>query len=169
MGLFGKYMVFRTQLYEIWKPYFNVESYIFFIHSEPGAYFVPRLPLRVSKSTTSWGHVSTGRNWTAEKLQNQNLTFQNKNTLVDGSFFPFSLIWYPFLSSFFTPSLRRSREPCIVFKKFSSFSSEAFNPKLQLHFSFFSPFSSQSPDQSYSIVPISSFQTSITCTFWLKF
>ena len=43
MGPFGKYMVFRTQLYEIWKPAFHVESYIFFMHSEPTTYFVPRL------------------------------------------------------------------------------------------------------------------------------
>ena len=43
MGPFGKYMVFRTQLYEIWKPAFYVESYIFFMHSEPTTYFVPRL------------------------------------------------------------------------------------------------------------------------------
>ena len=44
MGPFGKYMVFGTQLYEIWKPTFNMESYIFFMHFEPAAYFIPRLP-----------------------------------------------------------------------------------------------------------------------------
>ena len=43
MGSFGKYMVFGIQLYEIWKLAFNVESYIFFMPSEPAAYFVPRL------------------------------------------------------------------------------------------------------------------------------
>ena len=38
-------MVFKTQLYEIWKPALNVESYIFFMHSKLAAYFVSRLSL----------------------------------------------------------------------------------------------------------------------------
>ena len=41
-------MVFKTQLYEIWKPALNVESYICFMHSKLAAYFVPRLPLESS-------------------------------------------------------------------------------------------------------------------------
>ena len=35
---------FWTQLYEMWKSAFNVESYIFFMHYESVAYFVSRLP-----------------------------------------------------------------------------------------------------------------------------
>ena len=75
MGQFGKYMVFETQLYEIWKLAFNVESDIFFMHYEPTTYFVPRLALRVSKLVASWVHVNTDRNRTAEKhKKNQYLT-----------------------------------------------------------------------------------------------
>ena len=48
---FGKYILFGTQLYEIWKPAFNVENYIFFLHSELAAYFVPILPFFFSFRT----------------------------------------------------------------------------------------------------------------------
>ena len=126
MGLFVKYMVFRTHIYEIWKPTFNVESYMFFMHSELIAYFVSRLAFRVSRSAAFAGHVSTDQNWTDWKLQNQNLSFPQKHP--SRRFFLLSFIWYPFLSSFFTPSPSWSREPCKVFKNFSHFSSETLNP-----------------------------------------
>ena len=32
MGSFGKYMVFKAQLYEIWEPDFNMQSNIDFMH-----------------------------------------------------------------------------------------------------------------------------------------
>ena len=51
MGPFGKYILFGTQLYEIWKPIFNVKNYIFFMHSKPAAFFVPRLPFFFSSCT----------------------------------------------------------------------------------------------------------------------
>ena len=38
----------------------------------------------------------------------------HKNSVVDGSFFSLSLIWYPFISSFFTLSPRWCREPCTI-------------------------------------------------------
>ena len=86
MDQFAKYMVFGTQIYGIWKIYFNVETYIRFMHSEPAIFFLPKLPLQVSTSAT---HLSKGWNWTGWKLQNQMLSFPQKH-LADGSFFPLS-------------------------------------------------------------------------------
>ena len=48
---FGKYILFGTQLYEIWKPAFNMKIYIFFMHSKPAGFFVPRLPFFFSTCT----------------------------------------------------------------------------------------------------------------------
>ena len=72
-------MVFGTQVYEIWKIFFNVETYMSFMHSELVVFFLPRLPLLVSRSATTEGHVSTGWNWTGWKLQNQMLSFPQKH------------------------------------------------------------------------------------------
>ena len=80
---------FRNHIYEIWKLAFNVESYVFFMHSEPGAYFRPRLPPRSPSQQHLWVHVSTGWNWTTWKLKNQNLTFPQKHH--SGQFFISSL------------------------------------------------------------------------------
>ena len=44
MRPFDKYIFFGTQLYEIWKPAFNMKNYIFFMHSKLVAFFVSRLP-----------------------------------------------------------------------------------------------------------------------------
>ena len=44
MGPFGKYILFGTQLYEIWKLAFDMKNYIFFMHSKQTAFFVLRLP-----------------------------------------------------------------------------------------------------------------------------
>ena len=79
MDQFVKYMVFGTQIYGIWKISFNVETYMSFMHSEPVVFFLPRLPLLVSRSATTEGHVSTGWNWTGWKLQNQMLSFPQKH------------------------------------------------------------------------------------------
>ena len=82
-----------------------------------------------------------------EPLKNSKIKIwpSQKNTLADNTCnvlhlgLSLSLIWYPFLLSFFTPSLRRSRESCIFFKIFSHFSLEALNPKLQSTLFFLQP------------------------------
>ena len=79
MGQFVKYIVFGTHVYEIWKTTFNVESYMCFMHFEPIVFFIPRLPLRVSRSVSAC-HVSMGWNWTGSKFQNQNLSFPQKHS-----------------------------------------------------------------------------------------
>ena len=79
MDQFVKYMVFGTQIYGIWKISFNVETYMSFMHFEPIVFFLPRLPLLVSRSATTKGHVSTGWNWTGWKLQNEMLSFPQKH------------------------------------------------------------------------------------------
>ena len=48
MEQFGKYMVFGIQLHEIWKLTFNVENYIFFMHSELVVYFCAKIIFRFS-------------------------------------------------------------------------------------------------------------------------
>ena len=60
------------------------------------------------------------------KTLKSNLSFPQKHPRR--WFFLLCLIWYPFLSSFFTPSPRRSREPCRVLKFFCHFNWEALNP-----------------------------------------
>ena len=45
MRPFGKYMVFGTQLYEIWEPTFNVESNIFFYALWVGSIFCAEIRL----------------------------------------------------------------------------------------------------------------------------
>ena len=45
MGPFGKYMIFGTQLYEIWEPDFNMESNIAFMHFEPAPFFCAKIAL----------------------------------------------------------------------------------------------------------------------------
>ena len=156
-------MVFGTQLYEIWKPAFNVESYIFFMHFEPTPYFVLRLaPLGLQVNSI---YESMSARADTELLKNSKIKiwpFQ-KNTLANNTCnvlhlgLSLSLIWYPFLLSFFTPSLRRSRESCIFFKIFSHFSSEALNPKLQSTLFFLQPLLSKSwpfvPDHPNFLIP----------------
>ena len=88
MDQFVKYMVFGTQVYGIWKISFNMETYMSFMHSEPIVFFLPRLPLLVSRSAASVGHVSIGWNWTGWKLQNQILSFPQKHPSW-GFFFPY--------------------------------------------------------------------------------
>ena len=189
-------MVFGTQVCEILKTSFNVETYMSFMHSKSLVFFVPRLPSPLSKSTASVGHVSTGWNskikywgshkntlayssffhlshlipipliclhsvikaiWVSHKNNEADGYFSHlshlilipliylhsvteaiwashKNSEVDGStpkptvVSSLSLIWYPFLSSFFTPWPRRNRKTCRVLKKFCHFSWEGLNP-----------------------------------------
>ena len=47
MGSFGKYMIFGTQLYEIWELDFNMESNIAFMHSELAPFFYAKITLLV--------------------------------------------------------------------------------------------------------------------------
>ena len=103
------------------------------------SFFLPRLPLLVSRSATTEGHVSTGWNWTGWKLQNEMLSFplshlipitlsclhsvtkaiwdSQKNGVADASrplptvLSSFSLIPYPFLSFVLTSSPRRFELP----------------------------------------------------------
>ena len=78
MGPFGKYMVFETQLYEIWKLTFNVKSYIFFMHSEPTPYFVSRLASWVSRSTTSLSLCQHGPKLNCWKTQRSKFDLPKK-------------------------------------------------------------------------------------------
>ena len=61
------------------KTTFNVESYIFFMHSELVHILYRDCPLRSPGQQYLWVHVNTGRNWTAWKLKNKNLTFPQKH------------------------------------------------------------------------------------------
>ena len=73
----------RFMKYE--KTSFNVETYMSFMHSEPLVFFLPRLPLSVSRSAASTGHVNTSWN---SKIK---YSSSHKNTLVNGSFLSLSL------------------------------------------------------------------------------
>ena len=44
-GQFGKYMIFETQLYEIWEPTFNMESNIVFLHFQLAPFFCIEIAL----------------------------------------------------------------------------------------------------------------------------
>ena len=50
-----------------------------FMHSESVVFFLPRLPLSVSRLAAFEGYVSTGWNWTGWKLQNPMFSFPQKH------------------------------------------------------------------------------------------
>ena len=92
MRLFGKYMVFGTQLYKIWKSAFNVKNYIFFIHSEPATYFVSRLPffffLPYPPFTSSSLPSETDRHFAVSSLVSPSLPFSSLFLFLS---FPFDI------------------------------------------------------------------------------
>ena len=148
-------MVFGTHVYEIWKTTFNVESYMCFMHFELTAFFVPSLPLRVSRLAASASHVSTGWNWTGWKLQNQNLSFSQKHP-SRWFFFP-SLSFDTHLSHLSSLCHQGEAENLVYFSTISLISfQKPLIPNSDLQFSIFNLFSSQSPNHLNPIVPISS-------------
>ena len=91
----GKLVFWWANLWNIWflEPMFMKYEkqllfwkFMCFMHSKPTGFFVPRLPIRVSRLAAFAGHVSTGWNWTGWNK----IWASHKNTLVDGSFFPLS-------------------------------------------------------------------------------
>ena len=126
-----------------------------FMPFETVAFFVPSLPLQVSRSVASASHVSTSWNWTGWKLQNQNLSFPQKH--------PSRRFFLPSFSfdthSSYLSSLRHRGEaenPIYFLTIFLISFHKPLIPNSNLQFSIFSPFSSQSPNHLNPIVPISS-------------
>ena len=126
-----------------------------FMPFETVAFFVPSLPLQVSRSIASAGHVSTSWNWTDWKLQNQNLSFPQKHP--SRRFFLPSLS-FDTHSSYISSLCHQGEAENPIY--FSTISLILFQkpliPNSNLQFSIFSPFSSQSPNHLNPIVPISS-------------
>ena len=126
-----------------------------FMYFESIVFFLPRLPLPVSRSVASVGHVSTGWNWTDWKLQNQILSFPQKHP--SRRFFLPSLSFDTHSSHLFSLRHRVETENPVYFSTISLISFEKpLIPNFNLQFSIFSHFSSQSPNHLNPIVPISS-------------
>ena len=80
MGQFAKYMVFGTQLYEIWKPAFNVESYILFHALWADCIFcveIRPLGIWVSSILSPCQHGPKPNSWKTQK--NQYLTIWTRS------------------------------------------------------------------------------------------
>ena len=109
-----------------------------FMHSEPLVFFLPRLPLSISRSAASTGHVSTGCN-SKRRFFLPSLSFDTHSSHMS--------------------SLRHQTkvENPVYFSTISLISFEKhLIPNSNLQFSIFSPFSSQIPKHLNLIVPISS-------------